>query len=612
MGYLKEKYTREYFTGKDENGNSVGYGATLAYDKKGDLILREHDRLILDQINFSGKRVLGLGIGRGEELFYAVGKGARSCIGVDFSQSAIEIAAEIVAKKGITSIKLENEDALVFLKNYTNQSSHEKFDIIIMFDFVEHVPRAELKEILQTLKNLLAEKSVIAINTPAYKYDNDVISNGFDERNLVNCFDTSDTNEATGGMHCNKYSVPSLQSFMDTCGYSNITEMHFFVPKQVLPEDISRISYLDRWSIAHGNGHPIHQIYTDDIIEYPYSDAPELKWKKFKKGNLQDITLYVTDEYASLAYEDGDIDSQMVRDLAKNNKLDDAMIFDIGACVGVDSFVFAKIIGASGRVVAFEPNEYNRNRFFLNLSHNPALCGKIKVFSYALGDESSTAEMTISSNIDQGHSSTSRIGQAHAKINEESLPEGFFKTNVNIITLDEFVHSSGFVPTVLKIDIEGAEHVMLIGAMNTIKKYRPVIYMELHSEYCSLICSQILTNLNYRISVLHEEEDNRLMVKAIYENSEKEVSVSELMLQSYINLNSSTQIMRSVNASIGIVLNVNKQLQTENERLHMENDNLQIEAIRWRKEKKEILGNKVFKYSLKVKKYLRKFGVKKF
>lgn len=53
----------------------------------------------------------------------------------------------------------------------------------------------------------------------------------------------------------------------------------------------------------------------------------------------------------------------------------------------------------------------------------------------------------------------------------------------------------------IKIDVEGMEHLVLAGAVETIRKHRPIVLFENHKTDMQA-CNQILTNLGYRQSSL--------------------------------------------------------------------------------------------------------------
>ena len=225
MGIHQEKYTRKYFTGVDESGNPVGYGGTIETDQNGLWQLREHNSKILAQVDFSEKRILDIGFGRGEAICYAYLNGAIDCVGVDFSEAAVDLANELIEKRNLPKAELHQSDALQFINEYAEKYGDieaKKFDVIMMLDFIEHVPRLELRKVLTSLKKIMASKAIVVINTPAYKYDNDVVQNGYDQRNMEGCNDTSDITPETQGMRCNKYSVISLQQFMGECSFINL------------------------------------------------------------------------------------------------------------------------------------------------------------------------------------------------------------------------------------------------------------------------------------------------------------------------------------------------------------------------------------------------------
>jgi hypothetical protein len=158
--------------------------------------------------------------------------------------------------------------------------------------------------------------------------------------------------------------------------------------------------------------------------------------------------------------------------------------------------------------------------------------------------------MLLSPQIDNGHSSTSRLEGSHSTIHGSDLPDGFEDVEVEVKTLDTFVAETNILPDILKVDIEGAEYDFLLGAAETIKKVHPIFYMELHSQYCAAKCAEFLVLEGYLIKVLHEEEDSRVMILAEYTNKS--------------NVGVSVETMRSLDAAFSTIKNMSESLSNLN------------------------------------------------
>jgi FkbM family methyltransferase len=75
-------------------------------------------------------------------------------------------------------------------------------------------------------------------------------------------------------------------------------------------------------------------------------------------------------------------------------------------------------------------------------------------------------------------------------------------------TLDRFVSDSGIIPNVIKIDVEGAELLVLQGAERLLARYRPYLILGVHSYWLprSQTVGQIfefLSRYEYRIEDEH-------------------------------------------------------------------------------------------------------------
>lgn len=523
MGYLKQKYTKEYFTGQDKNGNKLTYGVEGYQDFLNGKI-RSIDLSILNQINFKGKKVLELGCGRGETIKYGIDNGSIQYDAVDFSKDAIAIAENFLKSNNIKNAKLYCDDALFFLKKIIKKEKIQ-YDIIIMFDFIEHVPREELSKILKLINIITHDKSLIAINTPNFKVDNDVIKSGLNTDSI----DNSDLILETKGMHCNKYTVISLQQFMKDNGFINISENHFFIYKN----NQSNIykSYFQQWKNSYKEGYPIQEKYKNDIVEFAYEQKEHPSWIKFTKGDLKNINLLLTKDYKEICYPNGEYDQPMFNDFVANkNNNKNTTIFDIGGFMGVSSILFSKITRANSKIYSFEPNPYNLNRMLLNFSENQKISNNISIINIALSDKTEDTEFLLSTNVDNGHSSTSRLLNTHVEHSQEYLKElGFFKQKIHQDTLDNLVKNTKIYPDIIKVDIEGAEHLFLLGAQKFLKTHSPILYIELHSQYCALKCTEIMDTLGYSNTILFEEPDNRILVRYYKDNSKRKLTNTKII-----------------------------------------------------------------------------------
>lgn len=533
MGYLVEKYNEAYFLRKDINGNPLPYGVEgIESFEKGNL--REHDLEILSRINFSGANVLEFGFGRGETVKYIWEQGAARYTGVDFSEAACNIAQGFFAQFSVVGPQIICSDAAEFVQKLVSESTSSNFqliDAVVMLDFVEHIPRVELVSILKMLRPLLSAEAVIIVNTPDFPFDNDVIADGLNEKGL----DSSDLVEETKGMHCNRYTLNSLRSFFDELGYKPVSRGHYFtLSNEAKNPWQGQLSYRAIWNEACKRSHLLKGEWVSESFEVAYEGGRTPELHHFDEGNLNGINLYVASSYLEY-YDKGDYDQFLIQFISKFD-LTGKVIFDLGGFVGVNSMQFARLVGDDGIICAFEPNPFNADRMRLNLSENPPLDDRIKVFPFALSNEKGRTQFNAHRNVDAGLSSASYLQGAHTTMSETQLGQlGFTDVAVDVLTLDEFVLNTDLIPACIKIDIEGAEHLALAGALGTLGKYRPVLLIELHSIYCAIATLNILIPIGYQTELLYIEPDGRCFIGAVSTkansdvvNSQPTLSVSDI------------------------------------------------------------------------------------
>jgi hypothetical protein len=81
--------------------------------------------------------------------------------------------------------------------------------------------------------------------------------------------------------------------------------------------------------------------------------------------------------------------------------------------------------------------------------------------------------------------------------------------NVKIISLDGEITAGLLpIPDVLKIDVEGAELLVLKGAEKTIAQRRPAIFLSTHGPEKHSACKQLLASFGYQIEGLPSTTEN--------------------------------------------------------------------------------------------------------
>ncbi len=141
---------------------------------------------------------------------------------------------------------------------------------------------------------------------------------------------------------------------------------------------------------------------------------------------------------------------------------DKGILFDIGANIGLYSIYHAKL--NNGKCVAFEPSCFNLKLLTKNININN--CQElISVISNPLSDNNGFSQFRYGSNIEGGALSAFGVDFDH---NGECFNT---ETNSNILgfTLDWMLDNSLIeVPTIVKVDVDGIEHMILKGARNVL------------------------------------------------------------------------------------------------------------------------------------------------
>jgi FkbM family methyltransferase len=144
-------------------------------------------------------------------------------------------------------------------------------------------------------------------------------------------------------------------------------------------------------------------------------------------------------------------------------------IFDIGAHYGLMAIYASKLVGRSGKVVAFEPSPRNREVLLHHCRLNH--CDNVTVEEIGLLDKPGEFDFYMTT----GCSWNSTFDVAFAGSQSHD------KTTARAEALDAYVERTGLEPSLLKIDTEGTEQECLIGGERTLRTLKPVIVIEYNS-----------------------------------------------------------------------------------------------------------------------------------
>jgi FkbM family methyltransferase len=128
-------------------------------------------------------------------------------------------------------------------------------------------------------------------------------------------------------------------------------------------------------------------------------------------------------------------------------------------------------VTSTGLVLGIEPSNREYRRLKANLQLNRI--ESVIALQVAASDRAGFATMKIA---EFEHVGQNTLGDFAYKINQQAIEQ------VRLMTLDDIVDaylsSTSFIG-VVKIDVEGAEHKVLLGARRILERHQPVILIEL-------------------------------------------------------------------------------------------------------------------------------------
>jgi FkbM family methyltransferase len=167
------------------------------------------------------------------------------------------------------------------------------------------------------------------------------------------------------------------------------------------------------------------------------------------------------------------------------------VMYDIGASAGFFSLLGARLVGPTGRVYAFEPVPEVADA----LRHNAEInrLDQVAVKQIALSSHSGQAVLVL-------------VPTNSWRLEEFGAPEHRRRSlSVQLATVDELVAAGELEPpSLVKIDVDGAELEVIRGMEATLRRHRPVVVCELHDTNREFVA--LMRSNGYTVQPLEGDE----------------------------------------------------------------------------------------------------------
>jgi FkbM family methyltransferase len=369
------------------------------------------------------------------------------------------------------------------------------------------------KEITKYYNDIFTLTKNGAIDTWDYKWKFSIWHEGgnsiIPNRNLVANvgFEQSSTHTSTSPRDYDKIRLESIKDLdhplsNDINYKADYFYFNFFLKKNLFS---SQIGYLFKKALfALWNKSP--KDYYLSIQKREKIVRSEPKWEQIELGPAKQCELFV-DKNRFPGWNkmiDGTYDSFLFKKLLRETHISGKTIWDVGAHFGFHTLTFAKLVGKSGKILSFEPNTQNFIRLQKHIKHNKI--ENVEVFNLALSNKIGDTQMMVSYDID-GSQSTGSFLLDGIPSQEETVYKSFnFQaTKVYQSTIDELVQSNTS-PDVLKIDVEGAEFLVLSGGIQYLQRNNILLFIEIHSIILMHEVQSLLNTIGYKTEVIGKDQ----------------------------------------------------------------------------------------------------------
>lgn len=215
-------------------------------------------------------------------------------------------------------------------------------------------------------------------------------------------------------------------------------------------------------------------------------------WVQIPAGPAKGLWFKV-DPYREEGYSKGCPEPGVQEEFLKNLNPGDCL-YDVGAHIGFYSLIASRVVGEEGCVVAFEPDPDNVTLLQENVTKN--CLSAVRIVSAAVWSH----EGPVTFHRSRGHATqmSSRRGSVAPSESPSAGPDFI---EVKALTLDGFAQNHR-PPTMVKIDVEGAETQVLRGAERLLTEAKPRVLCEVHDAEAKTFLEEKLKEKGYTLAWL--------------------------------------------------------------------------------------------------------------
>lgn len=248
-----------------------------------------------------------------------------------------------------------------------------------------------------------------------------------------------------------------------------------------------------------------HLIYANDIVndfEYYFSKVLSEKIEGYETVDFSKPKLQTYKSGLSLYFSSFVESTDVIDSYLKKHKISEGdIVIDCGAYCGVITYFFSKLVGDSGKVYAFEPDDINYEMLLKNIE----LHQLTNVIPVKKGLWSSACKLSFNSD--------GSLGGTIENVNER--PFNKIVSSIDTITLEGIFSEFNIdKPAFVKIDIEGAEIEALEGAKEFIKNkdlnFAVASYHVVDGEMTCYKLEKIFSEIGYEYVTLGLDSKDKL------------------------------------------------------------------------------------------------------